>query len=136
MPTPVTEQNGQGLGEATKSVAEHVSNIVHLELELAQLEIKRKATALGIGIGLGAGAAVLSLFFIGFVFATIAALFALAVPWWAALLIVSVIILVLVAILAFLAVNRIQKGAPPIPEQAIEEAKLTTEALKGDGGGI
>jgi len=27
----------------------------------------------------------------------------------------------------------IQKGTPPVPEQAIEEAKLTTEALKGNG---
>jgi hypothetical protein len=30
-------------------------------------------------------------------------------------------------------VNRIKKGTPPVPEQAIEEAKLTSEALKSDG---
>jgi hypothetical protein len=27
----------------------------------------------------------------------------------------------------------IKAGTPPVPEQAIEEAKLTTDALKGDG---
>jgi hypothetical protein len=27
----------------------------------------------------------------------------------------------------------IQKAKPPVPEQAITEAKLTTEALKSDG---
>ena len=37
------------------------------------------------------------------------------------------------AILALIAKNRIQKGTPPIPEQAILEAKLTTEAFKSDG---
>jgi hypothetical protein len=34
-----------------------------------------------------------------------------------------------------LAVRRIKRGTPPVPEQAIEEAKLTTEALKSDGDG-
>jgi hypothetical protein len=136
MPTQATDRNGQGVGEAAKTVAEHVSTIVHLELELAALELKRKLTALGIGIGLGAGAAVLSLFFVGFLFATIAAAFALVVPWWAALLIVAGIILALIALLVFLAVNRIQKGSPPVPEQAIQEAKLTTEALKSDGSRV
>jgi Putative Actinobacterial Holin-X, holin superfamily III len=136
MPTHVTERDEQGVGEAAKDVAERVSTIVRLELELAALELKQKLTALGIGIGLGVGAAVLSLFFVGFVFATIAAALALIVPWWAALLIVSGIILALMALLVFLAVNRIQKGSPPVPEQAILEAKLTTEALKSDGSRV
>jgi Putative Actinobacterial Holin-X, holin superfamily III len=136
MPTHVTERDEQGVGAAAQNVAEHASAIVRLELELAALELKRKLTALGIGIGFGAGAAVLSLFFVGFVFATIAAALALVVPWWAALLIVTGIILLLIAALVLLAVNRIKKGTPPVPEQAILEAKLTTEALKSDGSRV
>ena len=54
-------------------------------------------------------------------------------PTWAALLIVAGLLLVLVAVLGLLALSRIQKGTPPVPEQAIEEAKLTTEALKSNG---
>jgi hypothetical protein len=42
-------------------------------------------------------------------------------------------LLVLVAGLGAVAVNRIQKGTPPLPEQAIAEARLTSEALKSDG---
>jgi hypothetical protein len=38
-----------------------------------------------------------------------------------------------VAALGLLAKNRFDKGSPPVPEQAIQEAKLTTEALKADG---
>jgi hypothetical protein len=30
-------------------------------------------------------------------------------------------------------VNRIKAATPPVPEQAIREAKLTTEALKSHG---
>jgi hypothetical protein len=32
-----------------------------------------------------------------------------------------------------LGVRAIKKGTPPVPEQALREAKLTTEALKSDG---
>ena len=131
MPTHVTERNG--VGDAAKDVAEHASAIFRLELELAALELKRKLIALGLGIGFGAGAAVLSLFFVGFLFATIAAALALVVPWWAALLIVVGLILLMMAVLVLLAVNRIKKGTPPVPEQAILEARLTSEALKSDG---
>jgi hypothetical protein len=53
---------------------------------------------------------------------------------WLALLIVLVVLLLVTAILALLALNQIKKGTPPVPEQAIEEAKLTTEAIRGDGG--
>ena len=129
MPTRASEQNGS-LGAAAREVSERVSAIVRLEIQLALSEIKRKAAALGIGIGLLVGAGVFSLFLIGFMFATIAAGFATFLPVWAALLIVTGILLLLVATLALLGISAVKKGAPPVPEQAITEAKLTTEALK------
>jgi Putative Actinobacterial Holin-X, holin superfamily III len=130
---PTQEADAQGLGVAVKQVAEHTSAIVRLELELATLELKRKVTALGLGIGFAFGAAVMLVFMVGFLYATIAAALALTMPWWAALLVVTGILLLQVAALALLALNRIKKGAPPVPEQAIREAKLTTEALKSNG---
>lgn len=129
MPTRASETNGS-LGAAAKEVSERVSSIVRLEIQLALSEIKRKATALGIGIGLLVGAGIFSLFLIGFMFATIAAGFATFLPVWAALLIVTGILLLLVATLALVGISAVKKGAPPVPEQAIAEAKLTTEALK------
>jgi hypothetical protein len=131
MPTPVSEQqtNGGG-GGAAKSVAEHASTIVRLEIELAALELKKKMTALAVGIGLGVGAAIFGLFGLGFVFATIAAALATFLSTWLALLIVTLGLFVLAGLLGMLARGRIKKGTPPVPEQAIREAKLTTEALK------
>jgi uncharacterized membrane protein YqjE len=132
MPTPATSApstNG-GVGGAAKQVAEHASSIAKLELELAGLELKKKVAALGIGIGLGIGAALFGLFMLGFLFATIAAVFATFLSTWLALLVVTAILLVLSGTLGMLALGRIKKGSPPVPEQAIREAKLTQEALK------
>ena len=136
MPTPETEAPAadSGLGPAAKHVAEHASALARLEMELASLELKRKITALGLGIGLGIGAAIFLLFFLGFAFATIAAALATVMSTWLALLIVTVGLLVIAGLLGMLALGRIRKGTPPVPQQAIQEAKLTTEALKSNGG--
>jgi hypothetical protein len=125
----VTQANG-GVGGAAKSVAEHASALARLELELAALELKKKVAALGIGIGMGVGAAVVGIFGLGFAFATIAAALATFLSTWLALLIVTLALLTVAGLLGVLALGKIKKGTPPVPEQAIREAKLTTEALK------
>jgi VIT1/CCC1 family predicted Fe2+/Mn2+ transporter len=130
---PTRETDSQGVGAAVKEVAEHASSIVRLELELAALELKRKVVSLGLGIGFALGAAVMLVFMVGFAYAAAAAALALVVPTWAALLIVTGVLLAKALLLGLLALNRIKKGTPPVPEQAIREAKLTTEALKSDG---
>src|SRR5689334_21038886 len=119
---PTQETDGASLGTATKQVAEHASTLARLELELAQLELKKKIQSLGLGIGLGVGAGIFALFMLGFLFATIAAGLATTMPTWAALLITTGILLLIAAILGLLAMSRIRKGTPPVPEQAIEEA--------------
>jgi len=128
------ETDNRTLGTSAKEVAEHASSLARLELELATLELKRKVTALGVGIGLGAGAALFAVYALGFTFATIAAGLATAMSTWLALLIVTLGLFVLAGILGLLAFNRIKAGTPPVPEQAIQEAKLTTAALKSDDG--
>ena len=131
MHTPATEQNG--LGATAKEVAEHASSLVRLELELAALELKKKASNLGLGAGLALAAALFGLYGLGFLFATIAAGLATAMSTWLAILIVTIGLFVIAAILGLIGVNRIKKGTPPVPEQAILEAKLTQNALKADG---
>ena len=127
--TEVFGPNG-GVGAAAKQVAEHAGAIARLEAELASLELKQKVAALGVGIGLGVGAAVAVFYMVGFLLATLAAALATFLPTWLALLIVALALLATAGILGLLAQRSIKKGTPPVPEQAIEEAKLTTEAVK------
>jgi hypothetical protein len=131
MPTHAGNTNG-GVGTAAKNVAEHASSLVRLELELAALELKKKVAALGVGAGLGIGALIMLVFAVGFMYATVAAALATFLPTWLALLAVTLFLLLQVAVLGLLALRSVKKGTPPVPEQAIAEAKLTTEALKND----
>jgi protein-S-isoprenylcysteine O-methyltransferase Ste14 len=134
MPTHGTdERQAHGLGAAVKEVAERASAIVHLELELAAMELRRKVVSLGLGIVLALVAAIVLLFVVGFAFATIAAALATAVSTWLALLITTGILFLFALVLGAVGIMKIKKGSPPVPEQAIREAKLTTEALKSDG---
>ena len=133
MDTQETERHEQRLGPATKSVAEHASALVRLEPELATLELKRKMSALAIAIGLGLGAALFLLYAVGFGLAAAAAGIATTTSVWAALLIVTGALLLLVLLLGLFAYFSFKRGTPPLPEQALREAKLTSEALKSDG---
>jgi hypothetical protein len=131
MPTRGAEH--PGVGTAAKQVAEHASTLAKLEFELAGLELKQKVGALGTGVGLGIGAALLALYGLGFLLATLAVALAIVLDTWLALLLVTLGLFVLAAVLGLLARARIKRGTPPVPEQAIREAKLTSEALKANG---
>jgi hypothetical protein len=126
---PTHAGNG-GIGAAAKNVAEHASAIARLELKLAALELKKKGLALGIGIGLALGAALFGLLGTVFVFLTVAAALATFLATWLALLITTAILFGLAGMLGLLAIGRFRKGTPPVPEQALREARLTTEAIK------
>jgi hypothetical protein len=130
MPIRAGDRETPGLGTAAKAVSERVSAIVRLEIELAAAELKKKAAAMGVGVGLLAGAGIFALFMLGFLFATIAVALAIVLDPWAALLVTTGILAVIAGVLAFVGITVLSKGTPPVPEQAIEEARLTTEALK------
>jgi hypothetical protein len=135
MHTHATDTENQTLGGAVKEVAEHASTLARLEIELATLELKKKVAAIGIGLGLLAGAVAIGLYGIGFLFATITAGLATFLPVWLSLLIVTLVLLATAGLLAFLGIRSVGRGTPPLPKQAIDEAKLTREALKSNGSG-
>jgi len=130
---PTREGERAGIGAAVGDVAESARSIARLEARLAAAELKEKVGALAIGIGAGVTAGVLALFGLGFGAATVAAALELVLPTWAALLIVTGIFFLLAGGLAVVAFMALGHATPPVPEQAIEEAKLTTEALKANG---
>lgn len=122
--------NGIGLSGATRRVAEHARSFVQLEIQLALTEAKRKLAALAAGIGIAVFAALLALFAVAFGLAAAAAGIATALSVWLSLLIMFGGLLLLAGILGGIGLMLLRKGAPPVPEQAIEEAQVTREALR------
>jgi membrane protein implicated in regulation of membrane protease activity len=119
--------------DSASRVVAHVTSLARLQRELARTELERKGATVGAGAAVGVAAGVLSLFAVGFGLAAVTAALALVVDWWLALLIVFVLLLALVAGLGLVARSLVRSGTPLKPEQAIEEAKLTRQALKGAG---
>jgi hypothetical protein len=120
----------QGLSGAARRVADHARSLVRLELQLAATEIKRKLVALAAGIGLVVTAAVLGLLALLFGLAAATAAIATSVPVWEALLFMFGGLILLAGLLGAIGVGLLRKGASPVPEKAIAEARLTTEALR------
>ena len=109
--------------------------MARLQAQLAQAEVKQKLVKIGIGAGLAAFALLLALYAVGFLLAGAAAGLAYVVPWWAALLIVGGVLLLIIAVLLLVASRSIRAGSPPVPEAAIEEARLTGETVRSSVSG-
>jgi Putative Actinobacterial Holin-X, holin superfamily III len=121
---------GLGLSGATKRVAEHARAFVRLELQLAAAELKKKFAQLAAGLGVSLTAAVFAFLALCFGLAAAAAGLATTLPVWASLLIVCGGLVLLAAILGLVGYVLLKQGANAVPEQAIEEAQVTTEALR------
>lgn len=130
---PTREAETAGIGTAAREIAGRASSIARLELRLAIAELKEKLSALGLGIGLGLGAAVFALLAVGLAAATVVAALATMLSTWLSLLVVTAAFVAVAGLLAALALRAVRKGMPPVPREAIEEARLTAEAVKGNG---
>ena len=129
MSTPASEP--RGIRASFRRVIRHAGSLTELQKELARAEMKRKMAALGAGAGLAIFAGVILFFAVAFGLATAAAALALVVDTWLALLIMFVLLLLVALVLGLVAVRMIKKGTPPVPEQAIEELRLTRQTLRG-----
>jgi len=121
----------KSLGQIVEEVSEKASLLVRQEIDLAKAEVTTKVTKLGKAAAVGAVAG-LFLVFALFVF-----LFVLAFMFndllgdfgtgniWPGFLIVFLLLVILAAVAGFLAYRFFKKATPPVPEMAIEEAKLT-----------
>ena len=113
-----------------RAVKRRLQSLARLNLELAKLEGQQKATAMAIAAGMAVVALALLLYALGFGFAAAAAAINLSLPLWASLLIVAGAILLVAAVLGFLALRFVRKALPPRPEQAIEEGQRTVATVK------
>ncbi len=125
------EARPRGIRASAGRVVAHVSSLVRLEMELARSELERKGATVGAGAGVAVAAGVFMLYAAGFGLAAAAAVLALVVDWWLALLVVFGVLLLLVLVLALVSRSLFRKGTSLTPKQAIEEARLTKQVLRG-----
>jgi hypothetical protein len=113
-----------------RELSEQATTLARKEVELAKAEMAVKAKRLGIGAGAFGGAAMVGLFALGALTATLILALATAVDAWLAALIVTVVYAAVAAVLALTGRERVKAGTPPIPEQAIDSTKEDIERAK------
>jgi uncharacterized membrane protein YqjE len=124
-----TDPQSRSISELTRELTEQTSRLAQKEIELAKVELSAKGKQAGIGIGAFGGAGVVAVLGLGALVATVIILLATAMTTWLAALIVTVVLFAIAGVLALLGKSRVEKAAPPVPEQTIETVKAdVTEA--------
>jgi uncharacterized membrane protein YqjE len=117
-----------GAAAAVKAVAEDTSALVRAEIELAKAELSEGIKANGIGAGLLVGAAVMMWFAVQGLLIAAGFALALVVPGWAAALIVTLILLIIGAVLAWLGSRKL--GTPVSIDQTKANVQEDAEWFK------
>ena len=119
----------KSLGDVVNDVSTKASLLVREEIELAKTEIAEKAKSLGKGVAVAIIAGVMVVFALVYFFEALAwffnDLFDVGTKLWVGFLIVFFIIIIMATVAGLVGVRWIKKGAPPTPDMAIEQAKLT-----------
>jgi hypothetical protein len=112
-------------------VPDRVSDLVKAEIDQIKAEVSYKVKHFGIGAGLIAGAAFVGLFLLGTLIATAIMALALVLPAWAAALIVSAVLALIIAILVGIAMMNFKRGSEPL--ESIESLRKDLDVVKGTG---
>jgi uncharacterized membrane protein YqjE len=130
---PPKETAEKSLGDIVTDVSEKATLLVREEIELAKAEVTQKVSSLGKGAAIAGAAAVFLVFAITMFFHGLAWLIDDLFDWnsiWPGFMIVFALLTLLAVISALVARRLFQRGAPPTPDLAIEEAKRTRAELE------
>ena len=125
----------RSVGELVFDVSERTSILIREEIELAKAEVSEKVgkIARGSAVGIAAGTfAFLALILIMEGIAWVLNEEVFDGKTWPGFFIEAAAFLLIAAAAGFIAYRALKAGAPPVPEQAIEEAKLTKEMFEKD----
>jgi hypothetical protein len=131
MSEPSPNGADKSLGNIVSEVSEKASLLVREEIELAKAEVISKAKTMGRGAGIGAAAGVFLVFALVMFLQTLAWLLVEAFDFqiWVGFGIVTLLLVILGIVSGLLAAKWLKAG-PPTPDMAIEQAKITRQALE------
>ena len=127
--SPTSSGSDPTLGALVHELSTQVPELIRSEMRLAQAEVAEKGKRAGIGAGLAGTAGVLALYGLGALIAAVIAALALAMPVWAAALIVAVVIFIVAGILGLLGKGQLQRATPPVPQNTVESVKRDVAAV-------
>jgi uncharacterized membrane protein YqjE len=131
--SPTQPQDDRPVSELVFDVAEKSSSLVREEIELAKAEISEKVGKILRGSVVGIAAGVFAFLALILIMEGVAWLLAEEVfdgNAWPGFFVEAALFLLIAAAAGFIAYRSLQAGTPPVPEQAIEEAKLTKATLE------
>jgi Putative Actinobacterial Holin-X, holin superfamily III len=137
IPPPEPPRDERSLADLVVDVSERGSTLVREEIELAKAEVSEKLGKLLRGSVVGVAAGVFAFLALILVMEGIAWLLNEEVfdgKTWPGFFIEAAAFLLVAALAGLLAYKAVKAGSPPMPQQAIEEAKLTKETLTGEPG--
>ena len=124
------ELKQQSTGELVKELSQQVSVLVRQEVELAKAEMTEKGRKAGVGAGMLGGAGIAGLVALGSLTAFLILVLDLAMPTWAAALIVTALWGVVAAVLALRGREKVREVGSPAPEKTVDSVKEDIEWLK------
>ena len=119
MSAPSMGEGRRPLGTVVASAVDGLRTLAREHVELAKIEVSEAASVRGQGAGMLAAAGVVGMYAIGFAAATAAAGLAVVLPVWAAILLVTVLLLIVAGVLAL--VGRRTLRTAPQPGERIRE---------------
>jgi hypothetical protein len=134
-PPPPPGPEDRSVSELVFDVSERASSLVREEIELAKAEVSEKVGKIlrGSAVGIAAGAfAFLALILIMHGVAWLLAEELFDGNVWPGYFVEAALFLLVAAAAGLFAYRSLQAGAPPVPEQAIEEAKQIRSTLEGE----
>ncbi len=133
-PAPARPES-RSVGELVFDVSERTSILIREEIELAKAEVSEKVTKIARGSAVGVAAGTFAFLALILIMEGIAWVLNEEVfdgKTWPGFFIEAAVFLLIAALAGFIAYRSLKAGAPPVPEQAIEEAKLTKELFEKD----
>lgn len=115
--------------ELVQRASEQLSRLVRDELALARAELTEKGKHAGVGVGLFGGGGVLALYGLATLIAAVVLLLSLALPAWAAALIVAAVLFAVAAALALVGRKQVKQAVPPMPTGAADSVRADVGAV-------
>jgi len=117
-------------GELVKDMSRLASTLVRQEIELAKAEMAEKGRKAALGTALLGGAAIAGLLTLGTLTALLVLLFDLAIPAWAAAVVVTALWAGTTGVLGLYGRDKLQGLGRPMPEKTVDSVKEDVRWLK------